>query len=379
MAFAEGGLVDQSVDAAYNLHDQLQAVVMKSVKGVGEAMQEGPPPSNDQHPWTRDDLNQIRQKNADLLNRNNTLAQQQQQLANLDAQLLSKLPPNDPRRAGLSAELKQIASQMPETRKQVQNFTNKVAESNAAIDGFRQHHDPTYVPSKTTTAVPAPTAAPAEPPKTDDGGSTDNGLDALKQKEAAQEAAARALGKEREAAVNKYLDDPSAENRAEAEAIKQRLNGTVDDLNGLRGQVDALEGTSRPSLHVRSATGIAKEHRRKRSGGTNTDGSETQNPSGGGCGVSGTERHNPDGSDASNSYQDVGPGGSNVSKHHKRSAGGGHSQHSTGGTRQKAKANVASSENHHHAAGGANMPNNQQTMPQQKKNNQQRKRQAKNR
>jgi hypothetical protein len=41
---AAGGLVDQSIDALFNLRDQLQGVVMKSVKGVADAMQDGPAP-----------------------------------------------------------------------------------------------------------------------------------------------------------------------------------------------------------------------------------------------------------------------------------------------------------------------------------------------
>jgi len=62
-AFGEDGLVDQSVDALFNLHDQLQDVVTKSVKGVGESMQEGPPPETDR-PFTLEDLQKIQQKNA---------------------------------------------------------------------------------------------------------------------------------------------------------------------------------------------------------------------------------------------------------------------------------------------------------------------------
>ena len=368
IAFAEGGVVDQTIDAAFNLRDQLQQVVTKSVKGVGEAMQEGPPPDNNGSPWTLDDLKQIQQKHADLLNRNKTLAQQQQQLADLDAQLLRKLPPDDPRRAALSAELKQIASQIPETHKQVQNFTNKLAEANGAIDKFRQNHDPTYVPPKTTTAAPPappdapaepPPPPPAEPPKTDDGGSTDNGLSALKQKEAAQEAAARELGQQRQSAVNTYLDDPTSENRAAAEALRQQLDGMVDDLNGIRGQVDVLEGTSRTPLHVRSAKAIAEEHRRRRISGTNTDGSETNQ--GGGCAgpISGSEQHNPDGSDASGVYQDVAPGGSGNGSGSGSGSGGVRTQHLRGGMPRTLQSSAVSSQNHHHASDGMNVSHHQ--------------------
>ena len=264
---------------------------------------------------------------------------------------LKQNPRDHPRRAELEAELKKVASQMPATQQNVQDFTKQLEESNAAINRWKQGHDPTFVPPpKKTTDVPPPQSEPVEPPKTDDGGgSTDNGLDALKKKEAEQEAQARALGKEREAAVNKYLDDPSADNRAEAEAIKQKLDGMVEDLNRYRGQVDGLEGTSRPPIHVKSAKTIAKHHKKRKKGGaTNTDGTPTTSNSGGmGCGSSGTggEQHNPDGSDVAGSgYQDVAPdgGGGGGSK-----GGGGRSQRSNRKTHSK----MASSENHHHAAG----------------------------
>jgi hypothetical protein len=354
IAFAESA-GEQVSDAVWNLHDQLQEVANKSVPGYIEASREGSPPDNSQQPFTLNYLNQIRQKNADLLNQANTRAQKQQQLANLDTEILSKIPANHPRRGEVSKELQKVASQMPETRKQIQIYTNDLAKSNAAIDRFRQNHDPTYVPPKTITAVPPPvTDVPAEPPppqpppRTNDGGNTDNGLAALKQKEAAQEAAARDLGQQRQSAINKYLDDPSAENRAEAEALRQQLDGMVDDLNGLRGQVDQLEGTSRTPLHVRSAKGIAEEHKRKRASGTNTDGTETTQ--GGACAgaMSGSEQHNPDGSDASNSYQDVGPGGSSSSS---SSAASGRNQHPRKGMQRSAQSNVGSSENHHHSTG----------------------------
>jgi hypothetical protein len=363
IAFA-AGLVDQSIDAAFNLHDQLQAVVMKSVKGVGEAMQEGPPPDNSARPWTLNDLKQIQQKNANLLNLNNNLYQNQQKLADVNAQLLRKLPADDPRRAALSAELKQIASQMPSTHAQVQNFQNKMNDSNAAVERWKQRHDPGYgaAPSKITTSAPAPSAAPPDAPppsKTDDGGSTDNGsgdngLAALKQKEAQQEAATRTLGQQRQAAVNQYLDDPSADNKAAAAALRNQLDGMVDDLNALRGQVDGLEGTSRPTIHVRSAQAISDEHKKLRNSGTNTDGSENQR--GGGCGVS------PSGNNSSRMYEEVAPGGGSgrgTGRH-----GHGLSQSRRSGTESKGVSSqshhhASGTGSHHHATGGTSMPNQQ--------------------
>ncbi|MEY2540106.1 MAG: hypothetical protein QOG67_3846 [Verrucomicrobiota bacterium] len=346
IAFAEGSMVDD----LYNLRDQNQANANKSIKGVHEAMQEGPPPDPQDHPWTEGELNDIRNKHANLLKANNDLAHNQREWLKTDQKILDKLDPNDPRARDLKKEMKQIADGLSETVKQQEHFRNKLAESNTAIDGFKQKNDPTYVPpprpKKTTEAQP-PQSEPVEPPKTDDGGgSTDNGLDALKQKEAEQDAATRELGRQRQSAVNKYLDDPSADNRAEAEALRQKLDGMVDDLNGIRNQVDGLEGTSRPPLHVRSAKKIAEEHKKKRDSGTNTDGTETQQGSAGGCipPISGSEQHNPDGSDASSSYQDVAPGGGGE-------GAGGNGNHSGQGTRRRSQSKVGSSESHHHAAG----------------------------
>src|SRR4051794_25913533 len=79
-AFAAGGVVDQSIDTLYNLRDQLQETVMKSVKGVGDAMQEGAPPDPGGKPWTKEDLQQIQQKNQGLYDLNKKLAQDQQKL-----------------------------------------------------------------------------------------------------------------------------------------------------------------------------------------------------------------------------------------------------------------------------------------------------------
>jgi len=339
-AFGEDGLVDQSVDALFNLHDQLQDVVTKSVKGVGEAMQEGPPPETDR-PFTLEDLQKIQQKNAQLYNLNKALAQQQQKLLTLNAQILNKLPPNDPRRGALVTQTKQIGDGLTGTREQQKHFGQKVAEANAAIHGWSQKNDPTYVPPKETTAVPAATAAPAEPPNTEPP-KTDNGLDNLKAREAAKEAEARALGREREAAINKYIDDPTPENRAEAEAIKQRLVGLVDDLNRVRHQVDGIDGRSRPGIRIRTAAQIAEHHRKNR--GSSGGGTESHH-------------HGPNGTDVSSSES-----------HHHGPGGGGRR------TRRNKPA-IVSSESHHHGPGGVDVPG-KQSAPQ-KKNRAQRMRQAK--
>src|SRR4051812_8414762 len=111
IAFAES--TGEAVsNAIWDLHDRAQGVANKSQPGYIEAAREGPAPETRDKPFSRDDLNNTQQKYSNLLNQANERAQAQQQLVNIDAELLSKLPPNDPRRAALSAELKQVASQM---------------------------------------------------------------------------------------------------------------------------------------------------------------------------------------------------------------------------------------------------------------------------
>ena len=69
------------------------------------------------------------------------------------------------------------------------------------------------------------------------------------------------MGKQREAAVNKYLDDPNHANHAEAEDLKRKLDGMVDDLNQLRGQVDVVDGET-----DRLFTSVLPKRSQKRAG-----------------------------------------------------------------------------------------------------------------
>ena len=381
---ARGG-ADKIIDSIYDLRDQNEKNAWKSWEGYKEAIQDGPPPDPGAGtPWTRDDLEKIRAKNATILKHTNDRAHYQQEILKNDTDLLQKLPPNDPRRAEVEAHRQKIADQISDTRKTQEAYRGKLGEANSAIDRWRQANDPTYVPPKKTDVPPVVPAdsnqpaepqPPSEPPKDNQvgpdnsGGSGDN-LAELKRKEAEKEAAARALGQERQSAVNRYLDDPSADNRQDAEDIRHRLDGMVDELNGIRDQVDQVEGTSRNHVHIRSAKAIAEEHRKNKANGTNTDGTTTQSV--GACGGSGSgngmEQHNPDGSDVSsnNSYQDVGPGGGggNSGAHgNAATTNGAHrntrrSQHSHTATHQHTGTNMASSESHHHA-GGMNASNQQ--------------------
>lgn len=88
------------------------------------------------------------------------------------------------------------------------------------------------------------------------------GLDALKAKEASLEAEARALGKERATAVLKYKENPTPENKAEAQALKKRVDEKVGELNKVRNRVDSITGTSRGDLKVKTSKQIIENARR---------------------------------------------------------------------------------------------------------------------
>lgn len=228
---AEDNLLNKSIDAVFNLRDQLQDVVMKSVKGVGEAMQEGPPPDNIK-PFSLEDLKQLQQKNVKLRDANQTLANAQQALLNLDVKLLAQLPPNHPRRAEIAAEIKQVGGQIPATRASEKHYAGKVSEANAAVKAWKQRHPEDAKPKKEDLAK-------------------------LKNVEKNLQRLVNELTKVREAAVAEYIKDPTATNRAHAEDIKKQLVSLVNRLNEVRRQVDGLEGTSRPEIGIRTAREIA--------------------------------------------------------------------------------------------------------------------------
>jgi len=389
-AFGEGGIVDQSVDALYNLHDQLQDVVMKSVKGVGDAMQEGPPPDPGGKPWTKEDLQQIQQKNQNLYDLNKTLAQNQQKLLELDKKILDKLPPDDPRRKGLTAEMKQVGSGLDETRDKARDFKGKVVDANNAIEKWKAKDDSTYVPKIQPKPKPKPEpqdtsqaggneptgpvgppgpigpsepAGPSGPTWTGPtgpvgGGGGGGNIDAWKAKEMEIENKARALGKEREQAVIDYLNDPSPENKERAAELKGKLDGLVNKLNKVRGKVDGLTGGSRPPLKTKTAKQIKNKWQQ---GGGMAGGGEDHhhNPDGTDVSSSGSgseeHHHNPDGTDAP--YKTVSGTGSDTGAANTAGTGTG----KRGGGKRR-KANVASStEGHSHGPGGMDVPNNQAT------------------
>jgi len=356
IAFGAGGIVDQSIDGLYNLHDQLQEVVMKSVKGVGDAMQEGPPPDTGGKPWSLQDLQQIQQKNQNLYDLNKTLAQNQQKLLNVNLQILNKLPPNDPRRAQVQNEIKNLNSGLTDSRAKAQDYKQRKDGADVAIDRWKQRNDSGYVPPR----------KPNPPPQTQDSGETGSSapvaptqptgptgpgpwsgpgpagpvapgpnLGALQTKEAALENAARNLGKEREAAVIDYLNNPTPENKAKAAALKQKLDGLVNKLNKVRGRVDGLTGGSRSPLKVRTASQIKKKWRQ---GGSSGGGPEDHHHGPGGTDVSSSENHHhgPGGTDAP--YNTV------SGKRTGKAARGSGSGRRAGANRQRQRQQVASSQ-----------------------------------
>ena len=374
-AFAAGGVVDQSIDALYNLRDQLQDTVMKSVKGVKEAMQEGPPPDNDGKPWALKDLQEIQQKNQKLYDGAKTLAENKQKLLEIDQKILQKLPPGDPDRQKIEAEMKKVGEGIPETRKKQSQWGSALTEANKAVDKWKQKEDPTYAPPVRqpikTKKQPPPEPVDTQPPESNippgptgptdpvgpgplTGGPTGpvrtggGNIDAWKAKEAEIENKARNLGKEREQAVVDYLNNPTDENKAKAAELKQQLDGLVNKLNKVRGKVDGLTGGSRPPLKAKTAKQIKKKWQQ---GGMTAGGGEDHH-------------HGPDGTDASNAGSEGhhhAADGSDV-PYKTVSGGRGTGQARTGkgaGKRRKGGVASKSSGGHSHGPGGVDIPNNQ--------------------
>jgi hypothetical protein len=155
---AAGGIVDQSIDALFNLRDQLQSVVMKSVKGVADAMQEGPPaevPGESTLAYfTR------RQQHYEALHSNSQdLVQAQQNLLTTNLQLLTKLPKDHPRRQEVSEDIKNINEGIGENRTSRALYKAKLAEFNKAIEDYHRKHE-TTPPKKSGTTSDTPSPSP---------------------------------------------------------------------------------------------------------------------------------------------------------------------------------------------------------------------------
>lgn len=140
LAEDSGGIVGQSIDALFNLRDQLQGVVMKSVKGVGEAMQEGPAQGPSDSPFTLEDLTRKQGELQGLYDLNKNLLTNQRKLQNVDLQLLTKLPPTDARRQQLAEEIRNVGSQMAGTQQSMEGFRERLGGFNQAIQQWRQRN-----------------------------------------------------------------------------------------------------------------------------------------------------------------------------------------------------------------------------------------------
>lgn len=110
----------QSVDELYDLRDELQDVVTKSVKGVADAMHEGGPRNNWRPGETTIEYN-VRKHNEHEAGykRSRVRLGAQQGLLNVNAALLHKLPANDPRRAQIASDIAHVARQLAGTRADV--------------------------------------------------------------------------------------------------------------------------------------------------------------------------------------------------------------------------------------------------------------------
>ena len=372
---AEEGVLTQLLSLEANLKMQLQTYVNQSIKGTSEAMQEGPARDPSQ-PFTLADLQKVQQKNQTGYDTHKKIGDLQQQLLNNKAQILKELPPNDPQRTKHEAEFKQIASQLPDTRSKQGSYKQDLATADAAIDRWKQKTEPDYTPPPKKTGSsgtgtggsgggpsgPGP-GGPTGPGSGGGSGPTGPGgwpgsgptgpvrtggnINTLKANEAALENEARNLGKIREAAVIKYLNDPTDENKAAAQAIKKKLDKLVGKLNDTRNEVDGLSGGSRPPLKIRTPKQIAKKAGITKLG----------KPKGGSGGED--HHHGPDGTDVSSSEgHHHGPDGTDIqSGQRKTKAGKQKGQRKGQGKRRKSQ--VASSEDHQHGPGGTDIQSGQ--------------------
>lgn len=136
-AAAEDALT-ASVDALYDLRDQLQDTVMKSVKGVSDAMNDGgprpPPPGESAINY------QLRMHDRldNLYSLNDNIFRAQQQLLNADARLLQKLPAHDPRRQQITKELGELGAQQSASRSSRDDYFKRRQAFNELIQDYKK-------------------------------------------------------------------------------------------------------------------------------------------------------------------------------------------------------------------------------------------------
>jgi hypothetical protein len=254
------------VDTAFNAWDKLYDYVNQSRKGVIEAMDQGGQRDGGA-PFTQEYSEGLLKKNQNLYNRNKDLLPEQEKLVKAGRELLDQLPKDDPRRAKVLEKTKTVIVQASDTRGNIKTYGDAVATSTIDVLTWKKKKDVLYQPSDAEKAAlklakkeEAKTTEPEPPPK----GADD--LAKLKNLEKNLEKLARELGKVREAAVKKYLEDPSPYNKRQAEQIKEELVKLVEKLNDVRGEVDEKEGTDRPDLTIKTAREIARQVARQAAG-----------------------------------------------------------------------------------------------------------------
>jgi hypothetical protein len=155
---AAGGIVDQSIDALFNLRDQLQSVVMKSVKGVADAMQEGPPAEVPGESTLAYFVRKQQHYEA-LYSNSHSLVQAQQNLLTTNLQILTKLPKDHPRRREVEEDIKNINEGIGENRTSRALYKAKLAEFNKAIEDYHRKQG-TTPPTKPRTTTDPPSTSP---------------------------------------------------------------------------------------------------------------------------------------------------------------------------------------------------------------------------
>ena len=134
------GMMETGIDALFNLRDQHQANVMKSVHGVAEAMREGGPRGEEAGESTLHYLERKQHEYHELAVMNKNLLHEQRALEKIDLQILTKLPPGDPRRHELTAEIKNLNHQAASTRESEVKFATKYREFSAELQRYHQRH-----------------------------------------------------------------------------------------------------------------------------------------------------------------------------------------------------------------------------------------------
>jgi hypothetical protein len=152
-AAAEGGAAALPIPALYDLKGQLQDVVNKSIKGVAEAMEEGPPAQGSEESWI-DYYNRRQRHYQQLYAINDQLLQAQKKLLSVNLQLMTQLPKDDPRHSQIQTEIINISNGMGATTESRDKYKAKAAEFKNAIEDY--HRKRGAPPPAKSGASPSP-------------------------------------------------------------------------------------------------------------------------------------------------------------------------------------------------------------------------------